>query len=809
LWTRRARKVTAFLIAWFCCAISLQAQEVIRPTITIRAPAAATPAIITADLALQLDVFVNGRSLNLISAFTLRGDRTLISSPTELAEIGLLIPVSMSKAAEVALDRLPGLAFVYDELAQTIHFTGDEKALTPMLIHAQPIVAAPDPVRPPFGALVNYTLFSSADNTKTNLSFGGLSGEFESRTFGTFGLLENDGIARIGGAENGFTRLDSRYSYEDPSNLITYTAGDYISGGFEWTRPVRMAGFSIRRSFDLRPDLVTIPLPTLSGSAAVPSTLDLFVNQVRMLSTDVPQGPFKVYYPPVINGSGMAQIVLHDVVGRQIAFNSSFYASPELLAPGLTDFSAEIGFARLDYALTSFGYDPRPMVSGSWRLGVADWLTVQAHGEAIDRLASVGGGAVATLGTFALASVAISGSHATGDSGGNGGLVDLVLESRLPHFDLLLRTQRTMGSYEDIASWTAVLPPILHSSRHIFGQPQELDQASVSTPLPWPGGSIGTSYIRTRSDTDRSRVATISLTQDFGRISVFASAYRDFELQNSLGLFMGLSMSLGADMDASVGVSRSGGRNSGYIEASQQGSHDAGDFGWTARLSSGDQTEADGTVRYGTSFGRFEANAASAGPNQSANILMQGAISVVGGQVHTTRDIDDSFAIVDVGAPGVTILHENRVAGVTDASGKLLVTNLVPFVANRIALDPTGLPVDAEIGTTSAVVAPYRNVGASVTFGVKIGAAALLALSDLSGKVIALGSEVVIQGNDESSIVGYDGEVYVQDLKEHNIALVTTPDGEKCRVAFDYHRIEGEQVTIGGLICKPASKGVL
>lgn len=188
---------------------------------------------------------------------------------------------------------------------------------------------------------------------------------------------------------------------------------------------------------------------------------------------------------------------------------------------------------------------------------------------------------------------------------------------------------------------------------------------------------------------------------------------------------------------------------------------------------------------------------------------MQGAVTWIGGQVHATRDIDDSFAIVNVGAPGITILHENRVAGVTDASGKLLITNLVPFVANRIALDPTALPVDAEIGTTNAVVAPYRYVGASVTFGVKIGAAALLGLSDTRGKAIELGSQVTIEGNDETFIVGYDGEVYVQGLQEHNIALVTSPEGAKCRVAFNYHRIEGEQAAIDGLICRPSLGGAL
>ena len=90
-----------------------------------------------------------------------------------------------------------------------------------------------------------------------------------------------------------------------------------------------------------------------------PSTLDLFIDRVRALSTDVPQGPYAVMHPPVVQGAGIATVVVRDALGRKTVSTAPFYASPQLLADGLTDFSAEIGFARRNYAIVSNDYDRR------------------------------------------------------------------------------------------------------------------------------------------------------------------------------------------------------------------------------------------------------------------------------------------------------------------------------------------------------------------------------------------------------------------------------------------------------------------
>ncbi|NEV03151.1 hypothetical protein, partial [Bradyrhizobium uaiense] len=40
-------------------------------------------------------------------------------------------------------------------------------------------------------------------------------------------------------------------------------------------------GLQAQRDFALRPDLITAPLATIGGSAAVPSTVDVYVNNIK------------------------------------------------------------------------------------------------------------------------------------------------------------------------------------------------------------------------------------------------------------------------------------------------------------------------------------------------------------------------------------------------------------------------------------------------------------------------------------------------------------------------------------------------
>jgi outer membrane usher protein len=63
---------------------------------------------------------------------------------------------------------------------------------------------------------------------------------------------------------------------------------------------LRMGGLQWQRDFTLRSDLVTQPMPVVNGSAAVPSTVDIFVNNIKAFSQDVGPGPYQIVNLPVV-----------------------------------------------------------------------------------------------------------------------------------------------------------------------------------------------------------------------------------------------------------------------------------------------------------------------------------------------------------------------------------------------------------------------------------------------------------------------------------------------------------------------------
>lgn len=748
--------------------------------------------------ALQLEVYVNGRSTQQIAAFRLDANGRMSSPRSELEQVGIKVPASYAPDAQVPLDRLTGVTYNYDEATQIIRIAATSAAQRPTVIRGEQ-QASPVPERPPLGAVLNYTLFASGDSGTGGPRFAGASGEFATRVFGRFGLIENNVVARVGEGSR-LLRLDSRYIYEDPVHLMTFQAGDLISGGFSWTRPIRMGGVQVRRSFGLRPDLVTLPLPSLTGSAAAPSTLDLFVDKVRTLSTTVPQGPYEIDNPPVVYGSGEARVVLQDALGRQTVSTTPFYAAPELLRTGLTDFSAELSYPRRNYGIKSTDYDGRLAYSLSLRRGIAPWLTLQSHIEGAGKFAAIGGGAIAVVGNVGIASVAVSASRAPGESGA---LIDLAFDSRMSFGTLRLRTQRTIGDYEDIASWTAVTPPNGNSRLSIFGQPMSLDQVSFSLPLPWQGASFGASAVQIKQvDEARSRVANVSYTQNFGRLSLFASAVKDFGKGGGNTVFVGLSMPLGGRANGSVGLTHARGATSGYVEAARQSDNRPGSFGWSVRASGGEREQAQAILRYNSRFAHFEGTGYYSDGHASATALMEGGIALVDGALEASRRLDNAFAMVDAGAPDVTIYKEHRKVGETGASGKLLVPNLAAFVSNRIEIDPAGLPIDAEVASTEVETTPFSRVPTLVRLGVKTDTrSALVTLADGRGKPLPVGTAVALPGAATPYVVGYDGATFIEHLAARNTIRATLPDGTQCRAAFDYQPEAGSQVHIGPIVC--------
>lgn len=797
------------LLAGPVCSFRAFAGGIPPPAATVEMMAAA-PAQPADDL--QLEVFVNGTSSDLIAAFSQDADGTLAIEQDQLRNVGIYpSQEALRPDGLVDISKLPGVAFEYDPASQSIYFDVEFDALSARVIDAHGGGEAEAPVaQSSYGALMNYTVFAStgSEEIANGWDFDGVSGWLEGRAFSRYGVLSSSWIASTSSSDlYDSTRLDTTWSYSNPQSLITYTAGDFISGGLSWTRPVRLGGFQVQRNFDLRPDLVTIPLPDLSGSAAVPSTVDVYVNNARNLSQDVPAGPFEINNLPVITGAGTARVVVRDALGRETVTETPFFASANLLAPGLFDFSAEAGFARRFYGSESNEYDQRFMASGTARYGISDKLTLESHLEGGGGLVNGGAGAVFGLGAFGVGSLAGSASYYEGRTGFQ---IAASAEFELADIHVFARTQRSFGDYTDIAGVTAedvedfddLVPDF---SFLTAAPPRALDQLSISTPLRFDPATLNLSFTNLDLiDGGDSQIVSLSLNRPIGaRASAFATAFTDLQDSDSYGVFAGLSVSFGNDIYASTGVTSDSKGTVLTTDLVKSEQDEIGSYGWRLRDSEGAYTNRAAAVSYRSRIARVAAGVEQFDDRYRATAEAEGAVVFAGRDVFLSPRINDAFAVVDAGAPDVEVEYENRPVGRTNRRGKLLLPDLRSYEENRISIDPTNLPVDASVGETADVAVPADRSGAVVKFDVETHAqAALVVLRDETGAFVETGSSGTLEGGSEEFVVGYDGQAYISGLGKQNRIVVEQPSRGRCEADFSFQARSGEQVSIPDTVCR-------
>ena len=267
------------------------------------------------------------------------------------------------------------------------------------------------------GMLFNYDAYSlfSSGGTQTTSTYT------ETRLFGPPGVLSNNAVIRqnwssTGYEQQGFMRYDTLWKYSDSEQMISYQAGDVVSNALTWSSSVRMGGLRLSRNFSVRPDLVTYPLLNLSGSAAVPSSVDLFINGYKTSSAQINGGPYTLTNVPWISGAGEATVVTTDALGRQVSTSIPFYVSNTLLREGLSDFDFTLGALRNNYGIKSADYGAGAL-SAIYRYGVNNWLTLSTHTE--DRKGLTNAGIGSDIGVGNLGTLSLSTSASRGNGSGN------------------------------------------------------------------------------------------------------------------------------------------------------------------------------------------------------------------------------------------------------------------------------------------------------------------------------------------------------------------------------------------------------
>lgn len=752
---------------------------------------------INSEAVFQLAIVLNHYDTGLVVPVTQRSGAFFISS-ADLLRAGL--PPEHVPTGEVNLSTLSQVRVEYDSAAQRLLLTAPRDWVASRVTSFSEQTAQN---KPHFGrgALLNYDLYTN----RTEHLGGQASLWHEFRYFNEKGSLSSTGYVREnfdGNADQqqGYVRYDTTVLMTNEEDAITWSAGDVISDALSWSSSVRMGGISYGRDFSLRPDLVTWPLPEFSGEAAVPTSVDLFINGYRSGSTQLQPGPFTLTNLPYINGAGDAVLITTDALGRQVSTTLPFYVTSDLLNAGLSDGAMTLGSLRRNYGIKNFDYGPAAG-SGSYRYGMTDWLTLEGHAEGAEELALGGVGTVVKLGRFGVVNSAYTRSHMRGEDGGQ---INWGYQYSTSTFSVATQHTRRDREFGNLALYDQ--PTVYdENDKPIASLSRNTDQYSLTFNL-GQYGNIGTAWIGVESfDRQKTELLNLSWSRNlWGRSSVYLAASRDRQ-QGDWTFALSLQVPLGERESAAVSFEKT--PDAGSTQRINYNHSMPSDGGFSWNMAWANQSQSDNYQQ--ATLGWRNSNIELQGGGYGEQDMMtwwgeaMGSLVLMDGELFAANKINDAFVVISTdGHPDVPVNYENQPVGKTNNHGYLLVSGVSAYYPASYSINTLNLPADTRLKETERRVAVRRHSGYLVDFPMEQERVASVILHDAQGQVLPVGS-LVSRAARSNAVVGYDGIAWLENLDDVNALDVTMPDGKHCQATLTVDaNPEHKLKTYGPLVCR-------
>jgi outer membrane usher protein len=764
------------------------------------------------DMTLMLEIVLNGKATQRVVPVHYRDGHYYLQVQV-LQELGLPLTATEQlpqNSAEVAVDTLSHVHAEYDGEVQQLLLdvpgdwlpdqrfsTSEKKPFEKAYSH--------------FGFLTNYDIYASRSGSKGSDELFSLYSE--QRLFGSLGAVTNQGIYQYqsGGDQaksNRYLRYDTFWRYSDEESMVQYTLGDSPTQALSWSNAVRLGGIQISRNFTMQPNLITYPLPQFAGQAALPSSVDLYINSYKTSQVSVDPGPFTIDTVPYINGAGDATVTVTDALGRQVTTSVPFYVANSLLKRGLVDYSLSVGALRRAYGLKSFDYG-QPAIDTGVRYGLTNWLTVEGHFEGVDKLAAGGVGGDLQIGRFGVA----NGSYSESQADAQAFKEQYEDHLRSDHSDKRRGWQRSFGYSYTHQRFSLNAQRITRSEDYIglagykshYRLSKQTDQVTASLGL-GKLGVIGSGYFDVRQHNgERLRLANISYSISLWRnIHVYSAVNREIGHSGYSGQLM-LNIPLNALSNVTFNASRSRERDWLYTGAYTRTAPYEGGLGWDLTYSDGDKRHE--AYKQAGLTARTPYTEAQIGVYGQSHYTYWGGLSgsliFMDGGFYASNMVNDAFALVSTdGHADVPVLFENQLVGKTDRSGHLLISSVPSYYPANYQIDPLSLPVDIQLNDVQRQAVIKSGSGYVVHFPMNKLLAVNTRLLDEQGTPMPVGSAVRLNDGTDFAYVGWDGQLYLEQIKHTNAIVVVNADTKReCRAAFSLRQKAGVY-TIAPLICR-------
>jgi outer membrane usher protein len=642
-----------------------------------------------------------------------------------------------------------------------------------------------EPDKSSSGGFMNYQVYATQANSNNNIS-----GVLDLTGFNKQGSLSTGLIVNQDSNKVNIIRTSTYFQKDLPNKMQSFVVGDTVNNDGNWSRSANYFGIKWSRNFSTQPGYIYTPNPIISGSAALPSVVDVYVNNQKTFSQKINPGPFDITHLPVPgNGAGQVDLIVKDLLGNEQIITKNFYQSPILLAKSENDFSLESGFLRKNYGIKNNDYQYQDgFISGTYAQGFTDAISARSRLEFQTGRQAAGGDVAFTLGNFALFQASVASSN--DDIKGIGQQYGVNIENIGQFLKTSLSVKKFDKEFSQFASSTGET------------QPKTRTNAFVSFPIPIISNNITIGLVsQTNWDADPFKNAYISSGYALPYGANFSLSYnKRFDTLKNWEVAAVLTFPLG---DYNVRTDRTIDPNGNKTDTYSLSTNvPAGPgVGWNIiNENLKDNVKANMTLNSNTTQYSAQLNVQD-GVATGKRLGANGTVGVLGGEVFASRYVNgSSFAVVKTeGLKDIKIYNQNNMVAVTNDNGTVAFP-IRAYEKTKIEIKDNEIPLEASSDVLEMNPVAYARSGVLVKFPIKITKNALVRIYLPNNVPIPAGATVKLASGNENYIAGRNGEVYLTNLSQKNQLTVTWLEN-KCELNLEIDMEQQQEQIIGPVKC--------
>ncbi|MBO3277694.1 fimbrial biogenesis outer membrane usher protein [Pseudomonas sp. Milli4] len=636
----------------------------------------------------------------------------------------------------------------------------------------------------------------------TGVNAGVNVGDWRVRHNGSYNRSSGDGATA--------SRYDavSSYAQRDVTRLKSQlTVGEYFTPA-DLFDSVPYTGVQLASDERMLPDSQRGFAPAIRGTAESNARVTVRQGGNVLYETTVAPGPFVIDDLYNTGYSGDLEVTVTEADGRERRFTVPFASVAQLLRPGVSRYSVVAGKYRDDRL-----DDAPAFVQGTYQRGISNLVTGYTGSIVAEQYLAVQGGMALSTSLGAVA-FDVTHSQASGLSEARqmGGSPS-GQSYRLSYSKLVEPTQTNFVvaayrfSSEGYLGFGDYAQLRDESAFNTFRQRNRF-QVNVSQPLGMNYGSLFLSgsaqnYWNADKGGDMSYQAGYSNGFRWGSFSLSASRTQSERGDNETQYMLSVSLPLGRSahapyLSSTTTRSDNGDLNSQLSVSGALGEYNQfnyGVYGSRNRSDGGNSSDAGVNMQYRAAKTNLSGSYSSGdGYNQTSLGLSGSVVAHPGGVTFSQSQGETRVVVEAAGAEGARLLNSS--GGQVDGDGYGVVSGLMPYRQNEVALDPKGTSEDVELQNTSQNIAPRYGSVVMLKYPTVTGKPLLLLLRDDSGQNLPVGAEVLDAEGNSLTLVGQGSRVFLRSEEKQGQLLVRWGEGPDRQCRVDY-RMPKEQARGG------------